>query len=127
MLVEANLMTTSTLQCNTSMQGCFGPGSVQSTVYYSSEYCSKNPMDLKAVLPLLQQSVASARIHGSQAEDNGSHSRTSKLIKSKMLNKLGAVEVCDQQAAMRNLGRPSQYQSHDFTVVFIWDAVARVI
>ena len=65
--------------------------------------------------------------YGSKAEDAGSDSRNAKFLLQRVLNKVGWLEISDQQAAMALLGHEPFYCTHKFAYVFIWDARRRYL
>ena len=65
--------------------------------------------------------------YGSKAEDARSDSRNAKYLLQRVLNKVGWLEISDQQAAMALLSHDPYYCTHKFTFLFIWDARRRYL
>ena len=122
--VETSLTAANLLPCNMCVEPLGTISEARGSLHYLAKYLSKNPVELTNTLSLIHAAQQNAMKYPSRAEDTGEHIRRSKLLLTKVLNRMSAgIEVSDTQVAMMLLGNPSYVSTHRFWLCFIWPAL----
>ena len=85
---------------------------------------SKNPTQVKSILPLVYSAVSKRKIYPSKAEDSGSSRRNATYLTQIILNLLNGGDECsDQMAASAVYNLPSFISSHSFSNLYTVDFI----
>ncbi len=121
LMTPYNTISTVCLCCNTSMQVLVAPAEAKTAMFYICKYVSKNPFEIKRVIPLLFQADQQLHTFGSKAVDAGSKKRNAKYLLQKLCHRNAKLmEVSPQQVAANVMGEKSEFISHQFQFAFIW-------
>lgn len=126
MQVDDNPLTTSVVNCNTSIQALMVQSQAKSAMYYLVEYLSKHGFGHGAILSIMHTQNLLAQQFPSTAEDSGTDSRNAKYILQKTLNKIFSTqEISQEQIALALLNYKCHYQSHEFSYCYIGDVITK--
>lgn len=118
-VVEHSKIVTALLGTNTAMYMLGSRMQANVTLFYISNYVTKNVTSLAQSVILFHQAQTSQRLYPSQAEDKETLERQAKCFATKFLNSYNLIgEIAPSQSACALLGIKSQWTSTNFYYVF---------